>query len=109
MTIGAEFIWILFGTALVTLLPRVLPLSLLSRVQMPSMLLKYLKHIPVAIMAALLAQAILMNDEGFIPIRENTRLLALIPTLIAALWSRSLLVTVIIGVLSMLLINGLLW
>ncbi|RIX47070.1 AzlD domain-containing protein [Paenibacillus nanensis] len=105
MTIGTEFIWILIGTALVTLLPRVLPLSILSRVQMPSILLKYLRHIPVAVMAALLAQALLTSEEGFIPIQDNPRLLALLPTLAAALWSRSLLTTVIVGVLSMMLIR----
>jgi branched-subunit amino acid transport protein len=105
MTIGAEFIWILIGTAVVTLLPRILPLSLLTRVPLPEPLLRFLKHIPVAVMAALLAQALLTENDQFIPIGDNVNLLALIPTVIAALITRNLLTTVMTGVVLMLLLR----
>lgn len=96
---------IIFGGAIVTMLPRVLPLAVLSKVNLPNWVVNWLKHIPVAIMAALLAQEILLPTEEFGYFYGNLRLLAVIPTILVAIFTRSLLGTVIVGILSMMLLR----
>lgn len=96
---------IIFGGAIVTMIPRVLPLAVLSKVDLPDWVVNWLKHIPVAIMAALLAQEILLPTEEFGYFYGNLRLLAVIPTILVAIFTRSLLGTVIVGILSMMLLR----
>lgn len=96
---------IIFGGAIVTMLPRVLPLAVLSKVDLPDWVVNWLKHIPVAIMAALLAQELLIPTEEFGYFYGNLRLLAAIPTILVAIFTRSLLGTVIVGILSMMLLR----
>lgn len=96
---------IIFGGAIVTMIPRVLPLAVLSKVDLPDWVVNWLKHIPVAIMAALLAQEILLPTEEFGYFYGNLRLLAAIPTILVAVFTRSLLGTVIVGILSMMLLR----
>jgi branched-subunit amino acid transport protein len=97
----------LIGVSLVTLLPRVLPMVLLGRIHMPEWLLAFLRHVPIAVMTALLAQSVLTEDEAWIPLQDNLNLIALVPTLVAAVLTRSLLVTVLTGIGSMLLLQWL--
>jgi branched-subunit amino acid transport protein len=105
MEIRTEFILILIGTALVTFLPRVLPLVFLSKVQLPVGIIRFLSHIPIAVFTALLAQEILTQDNVMLPLEHNKKFIALFPTLAVALVTRSLLGTVIAGVISMALIH----
>ncbi|PZD96169.1 AzlD domain-containing protein [Paenibacillus sambharensis] len=105
MEIRPEFWLLLLGVSLVTLLPRVLPLVTLNRMQMPDWMMRFLRHIPVAVMAALLAQSLLTEGEALIPLTENINLIALVPTLAVACFTRSLLAAVIAGIISMLIIR----
>lgn len=105
MTIEREFIWMLLGVSLATLVPRVLPMMLVSRFELPQWLLKFLQYVPIAVMTALLAQSVLTKNEVWIPIQDNLNLVVLIPTLLAAIWTRSLLVTVLVGVCAMWLLQ----
>lgn len=100
-----NFLWILIGVSLVTILPRVLPLVFLSKLTLPQPLIRFLQYIPVTVMTALLAQAVLSDGHGFIALQENKQLIALIPTLLAAIWTRSLLITVVTGITSMALLQ----
>ncbi len=102
-----NFWWILIGVSLVTLLPRVLPLVILSRLNLPDSLMRFLQYIPITVMTALLAQAVLSDGESFIAISDNKQLLALLPTLLAAVWTRSLLITVVVGIVTMALLQWL--
>lgn len=87
---------VILGASAVTILPRVLPLSLLSRVTLPEWSMRWLRHIPVAVMAALLAQALLVQDGS--PSFRPDYLLAAVPAFLAAFFTRSLLLTVVIGI-----------
>ncbi len=96
---------IIFGCAIVTLLPRVVPLVLLSRIHLPTWLIDWLKHIPVAVMSALLAQELLLHDGKFSLTHHFLDLIAAIPTFLVALYTRSLLGTVLVGILSMMVLR----
>lgn len=102
MEIRADIFLIIIGGALVTLLPRVFPLVVLSKMNIPDWGLRWLKHIPVAIMASLLAEELLPLGEksGWEPLR----LLAAVISLIIAIFTRSLLLTVGSGVVTMFLL-----
>ena len=46
----------------VTIVPRILPLLVFSKLQIPDWGLKWLNYIPIAILAALLAQVLFMYE-----------------------------------------------
>jgi len=97
MSVSLEFLWMLAGAAIVTLIPRTLPLVLISRMKLPGYVMKFLKHVPLAVMAALVAQSVLSSGESWSSPADR-EWLAFFPTLAVALLTRSLLLTVVAGV-----------
>ncbi|MFW5981258.1 MAG: AzlD domain-containing protein [bacterium] len=96
---------IIAAMMLVTYLPRVIPITVLSRVEIPEIVISWLKYIPAAILASLLAPSLLMV-EGSINISfNNIALLAALPTFLVAIYKKSIFLTVLIGMLSVLLIE----
>ncbi len=92
---------IIMGCALVTFIPRVLPLMLLSQMELPKWAIRWLKHIPVAVMAALLTQDLLLSENEFSISANILKLLAAIPAFIIAIITKSLLGTVVVGIICM--------
>lgn len=88
--------------ALVTYIPRVAPLMLLSSRNLNPLLMRWLEMVPPAVLAALLAPGLLLQTgaEGgkalFFSL-ENIFLLAAVPTCIAGWLSRSFFGTVAVG------------
>ena len=97
---------IILGCALVTLLPRVVPLVFLSRIQLPTWLVNWLKHIPVAVMSALLAQELFLHNGKFSLIHNAPDLIAAFPTFLVAILTRSLLGAVMVGILTMMVLRA---
>lgn len=89
----------------VTYLPRALPLTVLSRFNMPPFILKVLQYIPAAILGALLLPGILITDGTLDISMSNHALIASAITGIAAFSFRKLFLTIVIGVFSMFLLN----
>lgn len=98
MEISREFLWILIGTALVTFIPRTFPLVFLSKLKLPEYFMKFLRHVPLAVMTALVVQSVFIADEKWISPSENLQWMAFIPTLAVAILTKSLLITVITGI-----------
>ena len=94
----AIFITIL-GMAAVTALPRILPMWLLAERNLPSIVERWLKYVPVTVLSALLLPSILIPqgaiDLGF----TNLYLWAAFPTLWIGWKTRSLFGAVIAGML----------
>lgn len=93
------------GSALLTFIPRVLPLMLFSKIQIPVWLLRWLEYVPVAVMASLIGQELFMNGNEWVPITENAALWAALPTVAVAIWTRSLLGTVLVGIVCMMILR----
>lgn len=93
------------GCALLTFIPRVLPLMLFSKIQIPVWLMRWLEYVPVAVMASLIGQELFMSGNQFVPITENAALWAALPTVAIAIWTRSLLGTVLVGIVSMMILR----
>ena len=98
MDIRAEFLALVLACALVTALPRVLPLVVLSRLALPGWLLDWLRFVPIAVLAALCAIEVLLPGGKPAPLLQNPALPAIVAAFAVALASRSLLGTVAAGV-----------
>jgi branched-subunit amino acid transport protein len=90
MDIRPEILGLVLACALVTAVPRVLPLLVLSRLNLPTWLLDWLRYVPVAVLASLLSLELL--DKG------TAGLMAACVALATAAATRSLLATVLAGV-----------
>jgi branched-subunit amino acid transport protein len=96
---------IIIGCGLVTFIPRVLPLMILSQMELPKWLIRWLKNVPVAVMAALLAQELLLSNNQFSITDNILKILAAIPAFIIAILTKSLLGTVMVGVIFMMFLR----
>jgi branched-subunit amino acid transport protein len=92
-----DYLWLLLGMGAVTYLPRVLPLVLLAERNLPQGFRDWLSLIPVAILAALLAPALVVDSSSQSLSLGKAELFAAIPTLLLALRTRSLGTPVIFG------------
>lgn len=101
MEIRWHILLAIMGASVVTLLPRVLPLVLLSRMQLPEWTMRWLNYVPVAVMAALIAQELFTTDGKVHILQHYVEILAAIPTFATAILTRSLLGTVVVGILSL--------
>lgn len=98
MEIRAEILWIILGTSIVTFIPRVLPLVVLSRMDLPEWGLRWLNYVPISVMAALVGQELLVSDGQFVSFGDNLELWAAVPAFLVAIFTRSLLGTVVVGI-----------
>lgn len=98
------YVWIIIlGGAIVTILPKVLPIMIVSKFNLNNKISKFLKFIPISILSTLIiSQVFVENNKLNINIPE---MIALIPTIIVSLKKDSLLLTVIIGVISLALLR----
>jgi branched-subunit amino acid transport protein len=105
MTIRPFVLVVILGAALVTMVPRILPVVVLSRISLPERAIRWLGYVPVAVLAALLAQGVLLSNGRLDVSLGNLSLLATIPTLLVALRTRSLVGTVLTGIVAMALLR----
>jgi branched-subunit amino acid transport protein len=96
---------IILGSALVTFIPRVLPIAILSRVELPEWAMRWLNYVPIAVMAALVGQELLMPNGKLEPLQNNLELIAALPAFIIAIITRSLLGTVVAGIISIMVLR----
>ncbi|MCC3358167.1 AzlD domain-containing protein [Bacillus sp. REN16] len=100
MSLNLSILLIIVGCALVTFVPRVIPFIVIRNVKLPKIVIKWLSFIPVCIFAALIVDSFIIQDESLLSIDWKV-LTAIIPTLVVALWTKSLSITVIVGIVSM--------
>lgn len=91
---------VIIGGCIVTVLPRVLPITILSKIKLNKRVEEFLIYIPISILAALIAVELFTVDNK-VSIQGNSfKLLAAIPTVFVAVKKNSLLLTVVVGVIS---------
>ena len=99
MDVRPEFLALVLACAVVTAVPRVMPLVLLAKIALPRWLLAWLAYVPVAVLAALLALEVLLVEGRPALSTANPSLLAIVPALAVAAFTRSLIGTVIAGLI----------
>lgn len=101
----AEILLVIAGTGIVTLIPRVVPMLLLQRIRLPEWALRWLGFVPIAVLAALLAQEVLVPSGEVVMPPDNLAVLAILPPLAVAAFTRSLVGTVLTGMAAMALLR----
>ncbi|MFC8689517.1 AzlD domain-containing protein [Brevibacillus porteri] len=105
MEIRWDVFLIILGAAFVTFIPRVVPLMVLSRFELPEWGMRWLNYVPISVIAALIGQEIFMHDGKISSFTNNIELLAAIPTFLIAIKTRSLLGTVLGGITSVIVLR----
>lgn len=104
----SEAILIILGMGVVTYLPRMAPLVLLANRTIPDGLIRWLRFVPAAVLAALLAPELLLQDGGLNLSLSNHYLLAALPCFATAVQTKNLFLTVFVGLGAVMLIQYLL-
>lgn len=104
MTIDVKILVVIIASAVVTLIPRILPFIIVRKVTFPAAVTKWLSFIPVSILTALTVGSFVTKEKSFISI-DWLVLTAIMPTLMVALWTKKLSVTVIAGIIFMAVIR----
>lgn len=94
-----SYLILVLGMGIVTFIPRWVPLFFLSKQQLPSWLIEWLELIPVAILSALLAPALLTKGAPRVFDPFSVEMLVAIPTFIFAWFTKSLGGTLVVGML----------
>ena len=95
----------IIGCGVATWLSRVLPFFLLKKFSLPQIVVDFLSFVPIVIMSTMWFTNLFVAQPGQLPKVDIEYLIASIPTLIAAITSKSLLVIVIVGVVSLALLR----
>jgi branched-subunit amino acid transport protein len=98
-----NFILLIAGMFFVTFIPRALPLVLLGNKELPEKVVIWLSFIPAAVLSALLAPSILIQNGSLYLSLENTSLVAFFPTLLVAYKTKNIFYTVSGGLIFYLL------
>lgn len=101
MEIRPDILTIIITSALVTAIPRVLPMILLSRMELPAWLQEWLSAVPVAILSALLAIELVSGYREGTVAEGSYRLVAIAIVATLAIRSRSLILAVTSGMASL--------
>lgn len=100
MSINLSIFLIILGCAIVTFIPRIIPFIVVRNMNIPDIVTKWLSFIPICIFTALIISSFIIEDGSLLSINWSI-FFAIIPTLIIALWTKSLSVTVIVGIICM--------
>jgi branched-subunit amino acid transport protein len=87
----------IIGMAVVTYLPRVIPLLALTGRRLPDVVISWLGYVPPAVLAAMLLPSLLVVDGQVVVDAGNLFLWAALPTFAAAILTRNLFVPVLVG------------
>lgn len=86
------------GSTIVTLLPKILPVTFLRGDNLPPVLRHWLSFVPVAVMAALVGPDVFIYEGQFNPGPSNLFLMAALPALVVAWWSKNYFLTIVVGI-----------
>jgi branched-subunit amino acid transport protein len=96
-------VWLLlFAMGAVTFLSRVSMIALLGRIEIPAIVRRALRYVPPAVLSAIIAPALLRPAGPLDLSLSNVRLLAGLAATVVAWRTRSVILTVVVGM-------GLMW
>jgi branched-subunit amino acid transport protein len=88
------------GMAFVTFMIRYPVLALLGKMPMPEPILRALRYVPPAVLSAIIVPAVLMPNDEF-KIANNAFLVAALVAILVSWRTKSLLLTIVIGMASL--------
>ena len=97
MSVDLTVLLVILGCALVTVIPRITPFILVKNVELPQPVIKWLSFIPLCILTALVADSVIIQEQSQLKIEWHS-LAVIIPTIVIAVWTKSLSITVLAGI-----------
>lgn len=109
MPVQTKIYLVIIGMWLVNYLPRMIPMVVLSKLKIPEPVIQWLGFVPVAVLAAILLPDLVMPEPAFRPSLglQNKYLIAALPSFGVAVKTRSLVWTLLAGMLVMALLQNL--
>lgn len=107
MKVDLNVLLIILGCAIVTFIPRILPFVAIRKLKLPAPVVKWLAYIPVCLLTALIVQGAIhpIDSVPALPAINWAYIIITIPTLVTALKTRSLLLTVLVGIVTAALVR----
>lgn len=102
MTTSVHMLIIIVICGLVTWLTRIIPFIVISKVQLSEQVVKWLSFIPITLFTALIIDGVIEQQSGSFGYSLNIPfLVTIIPTVLVALVTRSLTITILAGIFVM--------
>ena len=99
MTTDLHTLVLIVLCGVVTLLVRVIPFVMISRVNLPAIVIKWLSFIPITLFTALIIDGVIQqHDHTFGYTLNLPYIIAIVPTVMLAIFTRSLTVTILGGI-----------
>ncbi|MDC7952899.1 AzlD domain-containing protein [Liquorilactobacillus mali] len=96
---------IIISSGFVVWLSKVFPLVILKKYKLNEKAVSFLSFVPITIMSALWFESLFVQHLGQLPGLDIENLVASVPTILSAILTRSLLVIVVVGIISLALIR----
>ena len=100
--------WLILALAAGTFAWRFVPFALLARIELPNWAREWLRLVPGAVLAASLTQTLLVEQNRVHLSWSNVELLAALPAFLVAWRTKSMVLTMLSGMLSYALLHHLL-
>ncbi|PTI09616.1 hypothetical protein BU096_03655 [Staphylococcus xylosus] len=102
MTTTVHMLTIIVLCGVVTWLTRIIPFILITKIKLSERVIKWLSFIPITLFTALIIDGLIEQQEGVMGYSINVPfLITMIPTIIIAVISRSLTITILSGIIIM--------
>lgn len=106
MTTNTHMLILIILCGIVTLLVRIIPFMMISRVHLPDIVIKWLSFIPITLFTALVIDGVIQQTDGAFGYTLNIPyIIAMIPTILLAIFTRSLTITIVGGIIIMALLR----
>ena len=103
------FIWsVIIAMALANFAVRFVPMAIVSRMELPRPVMRWLSYIPISVMGAIVADALLRPEGALASPFFNPYLIAAIPTALVYYKTRSFLGAVVVGMIVFVILRALL-
>lgn len=105
----AGYIWaVIVGMAIANFAVRFVPIAVISRVNLPKPVMRWLSFIPIAVMGALVAGTVVRPQGSLVTPWQNPWLLASAITALAYYKTRSFLGATVLGMFAFVVLRGVL-
>ncbi|PTI27332.1 AzlD domain-containing protein [Staphylococcus xylosus] len=102
MTTTINMLIIIVLCGVVTWLTRIIPFILITKIKLSERVIKWLSFIPITLFTALIIDGLIEQQEGVMGYTINVPfLITMLPTIVIAVISRSLTITILSGIIIM--------
>ncbi len=98
-------LYIIIGMSLITIGLKALPILVLSNIKLPEIISRTLRHVPIAVLSSMVVQFLIIENNQINFNLNNIFLWASIPTIIIAFVYRSIFLTVVGGMVTVIFIR----